>query len=138
MKHFIVIASVMLLNSCDYSYNKQIGESYFLRAVNSPVTMSIGFGTKEINEGVIDQTVFEVYWNDDYILAKRHPSKGAGINNINKNVIEYYIIKKVLFGEEKAAANIKGPLSEDLYEKEKNVLGLDERTMQKVEFEKLK
>ncbi|MCH7408064.1 hypothetical protein MM239_01545 [Belliella sp. DSM 111904] len=61
--------------------------------------MSIGFGKSELNEGLIDQTVFEVNWNDEFILSKRHPSKGINFTNFDRNQVNYYMIKKVDFGD---------------------------------------
>ncbi|MCH7408057.1 hypothetical protein MM239_01510 [Belliella sp. DSM 111904] len=123
---------------CDYSYQKEIGESYFLRAINSPVTMSIGFGNSKINEGLIDQTIFEVHWNDDFILAKRHPSKGINLADIDRNQVDCYVIKKVNFRDKKASEYVEGPLRKEDYSKRILELGLDEDDMSSLTFNDLK
>ncbi|MFD2036343.1 hypothetical protein ACFSKL_16180 [Belliella marina] len=128
----------VLLLGCDYSYQKQIGESYFLRAVNSPVTMSIGFGSSEINEGLINQTVFEVHWNEEYILAKRHPSKGVNVGDIDRDQVDYYVIKKVDFGKERASEYVVGPITINDYSKRILELGLNEKDMSSLTFKDLK
>ncbi|MCH7414372.1 hypothetical protein MM213_12810 [Belliella sp. R4-6] len=137
IKLFYIILSLLLL-SCDYFYQKQIGEFYFLRAVNSPVTMSIGFGTSEINEGLINQTVFEVHWNEEYILAKRHPSQGVNVGDIDRDQVDYYIIKKVDFGDKRATEYVEGPLSKGDYSKRIFELELDEVDMYSLIFDDLK
>lgn len=125
------------LQSCDY-YQKQIGESYFIRAVNSRETMDIGFGKKEGSEGIVDQTVFEVHWDEEYILAKRHPLESPGNDGINRNITEYYILKKVIYGEAKASHNMYGPLAKEEYESKKEELGLIESEMESIILEDLK
>ena len=133
MKKLILIFGIILfLSACDYNYNKQIGDHYFIRCIENRQRMNIGFGTEELSEGIIEGTVFEVHWNDDYILAKRHPiSKG-------KDVTEYYVIKKVVFGEEKASENMFGPLTLDEFEAKKKELSIQEEKMEKILFDDLK
>lgn len=126
------IPVVILLISCDYRYQKQIGESYFIRCIETRDRMDIGFGTPESSEGLVENTVFEVHWNEKYILAKRHPAK------FGKTVTEYYVIKKVKFGEAKASENMFGPLTFEEYQKKKFELSLDENKMESEVFEDLK
>jgi len=102
---WIIIFFLSLLTSCDYHYQKQIGENYFIRCIENRNRMNIGFGATDTSEGLISSTVFEVFYDDEYILVKRHPiTKG-------KEVTEYYIIKKVKFGVAKASKNMYGPLT---------------------------
>jgi hypothetical protein len=130
-----IILVIVFSISCDYWYQKQIGENYFIRCIESRDRMDIGFGTSESSEGLIGNTVFEVHWNNKYILAKRHP---AHLGASRKSVIEYYVVKKVKFGEAKASQNMYGPLNLEEYEKKKRELGLDEGKMESVVFEDLK
>jgi len=126
---------INFFSSCDYSYEKQIGENYFVRCIESRERMSICFGTSDFNEGIIGQTVYEVHWNDQYILAKRHPSN---LGSKKKEVTEYYILKKVIFGEAKASPNMYGPFILKEYEKKKEELGLLELEMKSISFDDLK
>ena len=52
---------------------------------------------------VVPATVFAYGWNDDFIIAKRHPPKKDG--KVDTSVIYWYII-------EVASGNVHGPLSE--------------------------
>jgi len=136
MKKLVALAFILNLIACiDYSYQKQIGESYFIRCIEQRYRMSIGFGTAEISEGLIPQTVYEVHWNDKYILAKRHPSE---LFEKSKTVTEYYVVKKVKFGEAKASKNMFGPLNLEEYNQKKRELGLKESEMETVLFDDLK
>jgi hypothetical protein len=85
--------------------------------------MDIGFGTTGSSEGLIEPTVFEVHWNDLYILAKRHPLN-LGVNS--KSVTDHYIIRKVSAARE-VLANTYGPLNFEDYEKKKTELGINEK-----------
>jgi hypothetical protein len=81
--------------------------------------MDIGFGTSDLSEGIIDPTVFEVHWDDLYILAKRHPLN-LGVNS--KSVTDHSIIRKVGAARE-VLANTYGPLNLKITKKRKQSLG---------------
>lgn len=139
MKHgSVFFLLIFFFAGCDYSYQRKIVGDYYLRAVNSPVTMDIGFGTSEVSEVLVKQTVFEIHWNDEFILAKRHPSEGLNYESIIRHDIEFYIIKKVKYGEEKASQNIEGPMNKEKFEKRKVELGLREEKMKSITFDNLK
>ncbi len=128
----LLIFSLYYLTGCDYSYQKQIGESYFIRCIEQRYRMDIGFGHQDGSEGFISQTVFEVYWNSKYILAKRHPE----FHN-NKKLTEYYIAEKVVFPE-RGWDYLIGPLNKADYEKKIKELNLDLDKMEHVVFDDLK
>jgi hypothetical protein len=109
--YILLILIISFCGACDYTYQKQIGESYFLRALDLKESMCIGFGTKDLNEGIVPRTVYEVQWNDEIIIAKQHP--------INSDETNYYLIGKTKFGVEKGTKYMDGPISE--YEA-KNIL----------------
>lgn len=132
-----LISLMCLFGSCDYTYQKQIGENYFIRCIESRERMDIGFGEKDGSEGLIQQTVFEVHWDNSHILAKRHPS-GFGSPEIDRSITEYYVVKKVKFGEDKASKNMFGPLDLNQYEKKKLELSIDESNMESIVFDDLK
>ena len=137
LRALLILWIVIIVQSCD-CYQKQIGENYFIRCIDVRESMSIGFGTEVGNEGIVDQTVFEAHWNDDYILAKRHPLEAPGIDGINREITEYYILKKVKFGEAKASQNMFGPLTKEEYINKKKELGLIESEMESISFDDLK
>lgn len=130
MKFFATLFFLFfIMTGCDFEGQDQIGKNYFLRKGDLKKDVDIGFGTKEVSEGIIGPTVFEVYWNDDFILAKRHPiSKG-------KKIVEYYILKKVVFGEAKASENMFGPLTLEQFEMMKKKLSIKEEEMKSIIIE---
>jgi len=107
MKKNAYILTLLIISSCgamDYTYQKQIGESYFLKAIDLKESMCIAFGTKDLNEGIVPSTVYEVQWNDELILAKQHSR--------NSEITNYYLIGKTKFGVEKGTKFMDGPISE--------------------------
>ena len=135
----VILLFVVLIGfqSCDSS-QKQIGENYFVRWINGPETMCIGFGTEDGNEGIVKETIYEVKWNTEYIIAKRHPLEAPGVEGINRDITEYYILKKVKFGEAKASENMFGPLIEEEFKVKRDNLGLIEDEMESMIFDDLK
>jgi len=117
---------------CDFRGQEQIGESYFLRKGDLKRDVDIGFGTSSSSEGIIGATVFEVQWDDDFILAKRHPISK------DENLVEYYILKKVVFGKAKASENMFGPLTLGQFEVKKKELSIKEEDMETILFDDLK
>ncbi len=95
--------------------------------------MDIGFGNKELSESLIEQTVFEVYWNEKYILAKRHPEFKE-----NKQLTEYYIIEKVIFGEERARDFMMGPVNKKVFDQKIKELNLNIEDMEHIVYNDLK
>jgi hypothetical protein len=56
--------------------------------------MTICFGNDEGCEGILPNTVYEVFWNKNFILAGVHPSDGVHQGSIQKSRNEYYLINK--------------------------------------------
>ena len=113
--------------SCNYTDQKQIGKNYFIRSINSKEFIDIGYGEENFSEGFIPNTVFEVLWNEKYILVKRHP-----INQ--SNLVDFFIIKKVKDDIRLASKNRIGPLSKENYKKTINQLNIKENTLNKVVY----
>lgn len=133
IKLFILILAMFATSSCDSYYEKQIGESYYIRYIDLKRTMDIGFGNKESSEGLIDPTVYEVYWNEKYILVKTHPDIIE-----NRNLTEYYVIEKVKFGEKRARDFMKGPINKMEYENLIKQLALNLADMEHIVYDDLK
>ena len=57
---------------------------------------------------VVPATVFAYGWNDDFILAKRHPVKK--VTKVDTSITYWYIV-------EVASGNVHGPLSEGEFNK---------------------
>ena len=127
-----IIFTCAAMIGCNSIKQTQIGESYFLRKGDLKKDIDIGFGTSELSEGIIGPTVIEVHWDDDFILAKRHPIYK------DDSLVEYYILKKVVFGKEKASENMFGPLTYDQFEIKKKELLIQEENMKRILVDDLK
>ncbi len=123
---------VLTFISCDSNY-KQIGDSYYIRRGDLHFMVDIGYGytDSEGSEGFIDQTVFEVYWNDDYIIAKRHPS-------LEEKKTEYFVVKKVKDNIKVAVKNRYGPLNFNQYKYKINEFKLDTTAMKHIVYDDLR
>ncbi len=92
----IFLVGIFLLESCEYSFDKDIGKGYYINAVNSPVSMTICYGDESGCESILPYTIYKVYWNTNLIIALRHPSDGIHQSSIKKNIVEHFIINKDL------------------------------------------
>ena len=125
------------LTSCS-DYAVDLGGGYILRAIDGKENMAVAYGDKSFSVAIVDQTVFEVLWNDDFILARRHPSKlGVEVATIKRDSIEYYIVEKIANEKDNPHRKVKGPLNLAEYEVELRQLGLNESRLQKTFFEEL-
>lgn len=71
--------------------------------------------------------VTDVYWNENYILAKRWSSHAD-------TLIGYYVVKILPPVKKGVPWKTTGPLSEKEYEKIKKELGLNEKDMRYVDI----
>ena len=103
-----------------FAYEQELTGKFGLIACDTRTQMSLceilpsGSGI-----GIVDQTVFAVGWNDDFIIAKRHPSDGSDTNDIDRSVTEFYILTV-------ATEKLLGPLDEAEFDKQRASLGLPE------------
>lgn len=67
---------------------------------------------------VVDSMIFSVGWNDEYIIAKRHPYTDKYGMEIDRKVIEYYIV-------ELDSESVFGPFVLEEYRAKKKELGID-------------
>lgn len=91
---YLVLFS-LLLQSCYFGagvVEENLTQEYSLFANNSMDEMSIWHHTAECqNDLIVEETVFAVGYDDDFIIAKSHPKDS--ISGINKSLTYYYIIK---------------------------------------------
>lgn len=77
------------LTSCfDTIESQQIVGPYFVLAIDLPENMCIVYNEKEDHSGgghVVSPTVYEIEWNDNFIVAKQHPK-----NDIEELVLNDY------------------------------------------------
>lgn len=90
----VTIATISLvsltLTGCifDTVEDEQIAGPYFVLAVDLPENMCIVYNEKEDHSGgghVVSPTVYEIEWNDNFIVAKQHPK-----NDIEELVLNDY------------------------------------------------
>ena len=127
----------MLFSGCDFS-TESLGHGYFLRAIDGKQNMAVAYGDRSRNAAIVDQTVFEVLYNENFILAKRHPSKlGVNLGAINRDSTEYYVIEKIADDTDNPYRTVNGPLSFEMYKEQLKILGLQEEDLEKLSFEDL-
>ncbi|MCC7521730.1 MAG: DUF3997 domain-containing protein [Flavobacteriaceae bacterium] len=89
------LLSLLLFQSCYFGaglVEENLTEDYSLFANNSMDEMSIWHHTAEYqNDLIVEETVFAVGYDDEFIIAKSHPKDS--INRVNKKVTYYHIIK---------------------------------------------
>ena len=73
-------------------------------------------------ETIIPEYVFAVGHNDDYIIAKQHPTAGfEGSYKINDKITNYYIID-IKSNTRKTDLNVLGPLTKEEFDTLRNEL----------------
>lgn len=105
------------------AYNKKLNGPYYLTAMDAKEDMEIQYVDKEDYAfSIIRATVFAVGGNKDFIIAKQHPRDTSG--NIDKKIVNYFIIpvkRRISTSMEK---NIFGPLTLEEFNQKKRELGL--------------
>ena len=108
-QHALLLAVLAFCHGCGgigFAYQQKLSGKFGLVACDTRTQMSLceilpsGSGL-----GIIEQTVFAVGWNSDFIIAKRHPSEGFDTTDIDKAVTEFYILNV-------ATEKLLGPLDE--------------------------
>ena len=129
--YLIIILSSLLLTSCfglfDSSSDRIIGK-YIVLWIDLPQNQFISEET-ELNStssmGLIEEYVFAVGHDNDYIIAKQHPTNGFENGfEINTKITNYFIIdmnRKIL----KKGEKVFGPLSEIKFNKLRKELKIE-------------
>jgi hypothetical protein len=121
---FCLFAFATLLQSCIGSaHHEKLNSGYYLSAIDVKEDMVIGFQDRDYGIGIIEATVFAVGQNDEFIIAKQHPKVSP--SDMNKTVINYFIIplkNKVSQSPEK---NIYGPLTLEEFERKRKKLNIE-------------
>ncbi|MEZ6024341.1 MAG: hypothetical protein R3C16_13230 [Hyphomonadaceae bacterium] len=94
----------LMIGSCapgDFSYSKRLEGRYRISAVDHLRTMSVVYDRGDGGHTVlIDATVFEVGWDDRYIVAARHPEASPD------QALYYYIDQTI---DPSGRGNVFGP-----------------------------
>jgi hypothetical protein len=108
-----IYAIVILVGGCPFSglaYEEDLVNGYAVWATDTIEDAAIVLKDKG-NSGavhVVPMTVFAYGWNDDFIIAKRHPEKKN--RKVNTSLTYWYIV-------EVASGDVHGPLSENEFDK---------------------
>ena len=105
----VAFAVVILVVGCPFMglvYEENLGNGYAVSAVDVMESAAVVHKEKGrlLATVVVPQTVFAYGWNDDFILAKRHPAKKDG--KVDTSLSYLYIV-------EMASARVDGPLSKE-------------------------
>ena len=124
MKRLIVgIITLILLTSCD-SYHKNLkGTNFNGGWINLPELTTINYNVPNGGWlGVTGQRITDVYWNEEYILAKR-------CENRTDSILGYYIIKILPDTTRPVPWKSYGLLTREEYIHKRDSLELDESRM---------
>ncbi|MYM94455.1 hypothetical protein [Duganella vulcania] len=105
-------------------FDEKITGPYRLSAIDITEEMSVCYELKEEDTciGRIPEMVFSVGWNENFIVAKQHPSG-------NKAVTNYFILDRKKDAKYvDPSVTVKGPLSELEYKEKSNLMSLPEFT----------
>lgn len=127
MKRLIVgIIILSLLTSCD-SYHKNLkGTNFNVGWINLPEFTTINYNDPNGGWlGVTEQRITDVYWNEEYILAKR-------CENRTDSILGYYIIKILPDTTRPVPWKRYGLLTWEQYTRKRDSLGLEESQMRHI------
>ena len=105
---FFICAVVIFVGGCPFmglAYEEDLVNGYAVWAADIMQDAAIVLKDKGGSGGivVVPHTVFAYGWNDDFIIAKRHPRKDR---KVDTSLTYWYIV-------EVASGDVHGPLSED-------------------------
>jgi hypothetical protein len=106
---------LLFMTGCAGMYEERLVGNYYLTKMdyaNEDLSLSYDLGNGSYVD-VVSSTLFAVGYDDEYIIAKRHPLNGYGRNAINKRVTYYYIVPLKYKVHDWPDENRIGPLSEE-------------------------
>jgi len=119
---FFLIVSFLCYQGCFFGtglIEQSLDNDFYLFANNSFDETSIIYNTGKYSSSIIvEESVFAVGFNDDFIIAKRHPKDS--INQILEEIIYYYIIEINNISKNNPKKSI--PLSEEQYKSKRREL----------------
>jgi len=114
----MVLILIFCLASCSLGMdiNRHLFGNYYLTAPDDDVQLGLTYkepGDENGFVGIIEQTVFAVGYNKEYIIAKQHPP--------NKEITNYYILP-IKNGDLPKNEDLIGPLTQKEFEQKKEEL----------------
>lgn len=122
----LLLTIVPAMSGCFWfqAYDERIDGPYRLVATDVMEDMSVCYdlGTGSC-VGRVNETVFAVGWNFEYIVAARHPREFA--HELDKSETEYFYVIRALDGAAVApSAAVRGPFAAADFQAEQQRLGL--------------
>jgi hypothetical protein len=110
---FLICSVMIFVGGCPFQglvYEEDLANGYAVWAADTMQDAAIVLKDKGGSgaTGVVPLTVFAYGWNDDFIIAKRHPEKKG--RKVDASITYWYIV-------EVASGNVHGPLNEDEFDK---------------------
>jgi len=88
---FLIIPLIISCGGFGFRYQKKISDDIYLTAIDEMEQMSLSYKTsKNGYNNLIDQTIYEIQYDSNYIIVKQHPRKYP--NPINKDSTNFYLI----------------------------------------------
>lgn len=111
----IVAAFLLVAQGCIWTEglwyeDDDLPGEYAVQAVDEPVNAMIVAKKGGSSYCVVPSRVSAYGWNDDFIIARRHPRSADDFRRIDTSTTHWYLI-------EVAAKTVHGPLSEDAFNK---------------------
>ncbi len=99
-------------------------ERYSLVALDSPAQMNLSFYDEGYYSELVGPTVYAIGANEQYLVLKQHPSNMAS-SSTNGGITNFYIILRTASADfEDRQKGVRGPLTQDEFEKLSTTLSL--------------
>jgi len=122
-KLFILLLLLPIFSGCQYGTHKdKITDKYFLTYVDTESMLSLSYDLEDGDFiGVVNDAVFAVGYNSNFIIVKNHPFVEP--DSINRTVTNYYIVKiDKNISKYKVDENKIGPMTELNFNKKRKEL----------------
>ncbi len=121
---FTFLLIISILNSCQYGlHSKKIEGNYYLTYVDDEFDTSVSYMFDDGScVGVVNDGVYAVGFNSDFIIVKAHPFYRP--NFLNRDVTNFYIIPLNNTVPEQVDENKIGPLTEPEFNKMREKLNI--------------
>lgn len=117
-KQIIIVFLLSILSGCQFGmYKEKIIDNYFLTFVDTESDLSLSYDLGDGSFiGVVNDAVFAVGYNSNFIIVKNHPLVEP--DSINRKVTNYFIIQiDRNISQFKVVENKIGPLSKQEFDK---------------------
>ena len=99
-------------------------ERYSLVALDSPAEMNLSYYDEGYYSELVGPTVYAIGANEQYLVLKQHPFQKAP-SSANRGITNYYIIMRTPSSDfEVRQKGVRGPLTQDEFDKLSTTLSL--------------